>query len=248
MTTVPEHQSGNLLSVIEKAIERGASAEQLDKLIALHERWHHQLRIEHYNTAMCACQADMPAVVKDATNTHTKSRYPKLESVIATTKPIYTKHGFSLSFETEESPLPNHMRVVCDVQHAGGHVKRHRMDISLDGTGSQGNRSAMNATQADGSTVSYGRRYIIFQIFNMAVAEEDNDGNTAAPGHGAISAAQLALIQSAIEGVERKGISFDHEAFLAWLKIGSVADMPAAMFPTALAAINRKARGYASGS
>ena len=50
--------------------------------------------------------------------------------------------------------------------------------MPADGKGAQG-RDVMTRTHATGSAVSYGRRYLLLMIFNIAVGGEDDDGNAA---------------------------------------------------------------------
>jgi hypothetical protein len=171
------------LSMIQMAIERGVNPDQLTKLFDLQERYEKNRAKEAFALAMNRAQAEMPVVVKDATNSATNSKYARLEKINSQIKPIYTKHGFSLSFGTEDCPYEHRIRIFADVWHIGGHCQRYQGDYPLDMTGPKGN---VNKTElhAMGSTCSYGRRYLTLQIFNISVANEDNDGNKPDPRKG----------------------------------------------------------------
>ena len=105
--------------------------------------------------------------------------------MLRTIKPAYTKHGFSLTFTTEDSVLPGHYRTVCTCRHSQGHSTLHRVDLPVDGQGAKGGASAMNPVQGGGSTLSYARRYLTYLIFNLVIADEDNDAQ------GGITKAQV---------------------------------------------------------
>jgi hypothetical protein len=92
-------------------------------------------------------------------------------------RPIYTKHGFGLSFNTDEAPGPEQARIVCDVCHVGGHTRRYHVDMPVDGKGARGG-DVMTKTHAMGSGISYGMRYLLRMIFNLAI-DQDDDGNAA---------------------------------------------------------------------
>lgn len=159
-------------------IEKGGDVSQLDKLLDLQLKWEGEQARKSYADSMASAQAEMPAIFKDRFNTQTKSWYATLESVNNRITPIYTKHGFSLSFDTEDSPLDKCIRIVCRVLHYKGHSETFRYDQPIDDVGIAG---AVNKTQvhARGSAMTYGRRYLTMMIFNLVGSDEDDDGNTA---------------------------------------------------------------------
>lgn len=174
-TEPPGSTGRDPVAFIQLAVERGASADELDKLLTLHERVTKAEAERAYAEAMRNCQKGMPVVLKTARNSHTGSQYPLFENLLQLVKPIYVSNGFALSFGTDDSILPNHYRVVCDVLHVGGHKERYHADFPADGQGSQGGKSAMNPVQGVGSTFTYARRYLTALIFNLTIAGEDTD-------------------------------------------------------------------------
>lgn len=173
-----DHQEvpDNPLAILQAALARGTDPEKLEKLMDLAERWKAERAAEEFATALNACQKLMPCVVKDRENTFTKSRYATLENVNTQIRPVYTQHGFSISYGTEDSRLADHIRVVCDLRHIGGHKERYHLDCPLDGAGMKGGSNKSGA-QAAGSTITYARRYLLLMIFNVTVADQDLDGN-----------------------------------------------------------------------
>src|SRR5262245_35370012 len=102
----------NPLLLIEKAVERGMDPAQLKALVELHEAWRAARAAEAFAFAMNAVQADMPVVVRDAINSKTESRYVRLETLTHRVKPLYTAHGFALSFSYAECHRERWKRLV----------------------------------------------------------------------------------------------------------------------------------------
>lgn len=154
------------------------SVEALERLMALWERGEAKKAELAFNAAMSTAQKQMRPVAVDATNPQTRSKYASYEALDRALRPIYTEHGFGLSFDTADSPLAEHVRVVCHVTHEGGHSSLRHLDMPADGKGAKGG-DVMTKTHAVGSALSYGMRYLLKMIFNVAVGEHDDDGNAA---------------------------------------------------------------------
>ncbi|MCC6887242.1 MAG: ERF family protein [Hyphomicrobiales bacterium] len=93
-------------------------------------------------------------------------------------RPIYTKHGFNLSYNTDLAKQKNHISVICRVGHRCGAFRIYEIEMPADGKGAKGG-DAMTKTHATGSAVTYGKRYLLGMIFNIAIGEPDDDGNAA---------------------------------------------------------------------
>jgi hypothetical protein len=172
----------DLASIIERVIDKPDLP--VDKLQAILDMQRQLLRdraATEFNRAMAAAQAEMRRVAADAENPQTRSRYASYAALDRALRPIYTKHGFALTFNTADSPLDEHIRVLCDAVHVGGHTKTYTIDMPADGMGAKGG-AVMTKTHARGSAASYGMRYLLKLIWNVAVGEDDDDGN-AAGGH-----------------------------------------------------------------
>lgn len=165
-------------SLVQIAMDKGFDLDRLQQVIDMQERQEAKAAEREYVDAMNRCQEKMPIVVRDKENQSTKSSYARLETVAAAIRPVYTSEGFTLEFSEGVSPLPNHRRVLCQVQHRGGHKKEFHLDSPIDDVGAQG-KANKTAIQGLGSMISYLRRYLTLMIFNIVVADEDNDGNGA---------------------------------------------------------------------
>lgn len=169
--------SAGLLAVIERAArDPSVDIDKMERLLAMQERVYQRNAEEAFNSAMTAAQAEMRPVSADASNPQTKSNYASYAQLDRALRPIYTKNGFALSFDEGESPKPEHIRVLCYVSHVGGFTRTYHRDMPADGKGAKGG-DVMTKTHAAGAAGSYGSRYLLKGIFNVAVGDDDSDGN-----------------------------------------------------------------------
>lgn len=162
--------------------------EKMERLWAMHERLAERDQEQAFNTAMKSAQANMGRISADATNNQTRSKYATYGQLDRHVRPIYTEHGFSLSFNQGDGAPDGHLRVLAYVSHIAGHTRTYHADIPADGKGAKGG-DVMTKTHASGSAMSYGMRYLLKMIFNIAIGEDDDDGNAAgARGVSAVEA------------------------------------------------------------
>lgn len=178
---VPINDSAALMGAVARAAaDPSVDVEKMERLFAMHERMATRQAEQDYADAMTQAQRAMPTIGKDRHNTQTNSWYSTLDKINQQIAPIYTAHGFSLSFDTQDSTLTDHVRVVCRVLHKGGCTKEYHYDTPLDSAGIAG-KVNKTPTHARGSAITYGRRYLTLMIFNLATGEDD-DGNAAGGG------------------------------------------------------------------
>src|SRR6266404_3460594 len=184
-TTLPSPACGGgefatlaFLQMIERAArDPSIDIDKLDRLLLMRERENARVAEQTFNAAMAAAQAEMEPIRFDSSNDQTRSRYASYAALDRAVRPIYTKHGFALSFNTADAALPEQARIVCDACHVGGHTRRYHVDMPVDGKGARGG-DVMTKTHAMGSGISYGMRYLLRMIFNLAI-DQDDDGNAA---------------------------------------------------------------------
>lgn len=224
----PAGETTAIISMIERAArDPNLDLDRMERLLAMRERMMAREAETAFQAAMTAAQAEMPRVYRDAENSHTKSSYARLETIAKAVTPIYTKHGFALSFGTDASPIEGHYRLTCEVTHEAGHKRIVHADLPSDTAGAQG-KANKTAVQGFGSTMSYGRRYLTLLIFNVALTNEDNDGNDygAPPRISDQQAEQIeALTQETSTNVGK---------FLAIFGAASIAEIPAGRFGEAM--------------
>jgi hypothetical protein len=219
LVTVEKSQIGTLLTVIEKmASSPEVDADKMMKIIDAQERIFDKNAAIAFQKAMASCQAEMPTIVRDAENTQTSSKYARYESILLQAKPCYTKHGFSLSFYQGEA-TEGFIRVCCDLMHMEGHKETFKVDLPVDMVGIKGvaNKTQVHGT---GSTFSYAKRYLFCMIFNVQIADQDDDGNAA----GGITVSDLleyiAFVREHFEEIAqiKDGLANDdyEKAAMAW--------------------------------
>jgi hypothetical protein len=193
-----------------------------------------------YMVASNEVQRAMAPVLRDRANSQTRSKYATHEALDRALRPTYTEHGFSISFNTADSPLPEHVRVLCYLQHIGGHREVYQCDIPCDGKGAKGN-DVMTKTHAVGSAMTYGKRYLLALAFNIALTDTDDDGNGASgkqpSAHEPISEKQRDELLALADEV-----GADKERFCKFVGVESFAAITVANFDKAKAMLNAKRR------
>lgn len=195
----PVSEAGAVLQIIERAArDPSVDIGKMRELLAMRKDMMAFEAERSYDAAMRTAQEEMRPIAVNASNPQTKSRYATFHALDGALRPIYTKHGFSLSFGTGEGAPADHVRITCRVAHNAGHRENHQIDMPTDGKGAKGN-DVMTKTHATGAAITYGRRYLEGMIFNIAIAP-DNDGNGAPANESdAIDAMQCRYLMDLIE-------------------------------------------------
>lgn len=174
-----------MVSMIERvAMDPNVPIDRLEKMMDLKERHDAGLRKDRaeaaeraYNAAMAKAQAEMPTVRKSKRNDHTRSTYADLSDVEEQAMPVAHKHGFSVSFAPAGLNEKGNLLIDWTLMHEAGHTRSDRADFPLDAAGSAG-KTNKTGIQAMGSTMTYARRYLLCNLFNIAT-DDDVDGNGA---------------------------------------------------------------------
>lgn len=226
------------IQMIERVVlDPQASVDKLERMLQLrNEEVENQRRRDRedaefaakraYFAAMSKCQAELPVVTKNRSNTHTKSTYADLAAIEEQAMPIIHQHGFAVSFQPDGYNEQGELRILWEISHAEGHVRNGVGEIPVDGAGSQG-KVNKTGTQAFGSTATYGRRYLLCMLFNISTGD-DRDGNRV-KDDGPISAEQVKAILGIIEEV---GAYTDK--FCEVYEINAVPELPAHLFDDAV--------------
>ena len=178
MNEIAPVNSTALMSFIERAaINPDFDVQKFGELLRMQREMEHDQARRAFNQAMASAQAAMPPVVRSATNKHLGNKYAKLEDVDREMRPIYTENGFSVRFGSAPAP-EGYIRITCTVAHASGYFEENYLDAPTNNVGSQGGRTATTGVQAVGSAVTYLRRYLLGMVFNIVLADDDDDGET----------------------------------------------------------------------
>jgi hypothetical protein len=123
-------------------------------------------------SALLAVQAEAPKLPKDKTNPHFRSKFTGLETIVEKIGPLLVKHRLvwiTKPGRDELGPYLEYRLVHVDT----GEGETGRMPLLL----------AKDDSQGLGSALTYARRYALVSVLNL-IADEDDDGNSAAPGYG----------------------------------------------------------------
>jgi hypothetical protein len=166
------------MQIIQIAIEKNASADELAKLLDLQLRFEANEARKAYIQAMQAFKANAPTILKTkhvgygSGNSRVDYDHAELDKICDVLIPELAKHGLSHHWKT--SPVENgRIRVTCVLTHALGHSEEAAtLDSAPDQSGSK------NPIQAMASAKTYLERYTFLSAVGMAAKGTDNDGRT----------------------------------------------------------------------
>ena len=174
---VVQSEATALLSMIERlARDPSMDPDRIERFINMRRDFKREQAEQEFNEAMSRVQGKMHAIAADAHNPQTKSRYASYFALDKVLRPIYSAEGLALSFDEEESPKgQDWIRVVCYVTR-GIYTRKYKKDMPADGKGAKGG-DVMTRTHASGAASTYGQRYLLRMIFNIAIGEDDDNGS-----------------------------------------------------------------------
>lgn len=175
MTDPVSHET-SFLAVIEKvSMTPNLNPEIIHRMLDAQQRVLDRQAEQEFNQALNDLQSKLQAVPKnglidfvDKKGNERKTPFAKFEDMMKVLKPLMIANGFTVSFTSE--PIEGGMLVTGTLTHKGGHCIKSAMRLPLDVSGSKNN------LQGAGSTISYGRRYILDMLFNIVREGEDTDG------------------------------------------------------------------------
>lgn len=240
---LPAETSGGMVAMIERIVmDPSIPIDRLEQMLAMKERMEDRAREDQdriakraYFAAMSKCQTEMPVVLKNQKNTHTKSEYADLAAIERQAMPVIHKHGFAVSFQPDGYEENGDLRIKWEISHADGHFRTDVAFIPIDNKGAQGTVNK-TGTQAFGSTATYGRRYLLCMLFNISTGD-DNDGNAIKPPAKTITDEQVIELREMLEAT-----SSDIPKFLSLGGYERLDEMLASDFPAAMRMLQQKAR------
>lgn len=162
-------------AVMLAALDRGISPENIEKMMALQERWEANEARKAFARDLAAFKGEAVEIIKrkqvDFANSkggRTQYKHAELFDVIEAVGPALSKHGFSWGFDTKQSD--RWLDVTCILRHQLGHVETVTLGGPPDESGGK------NTIQAWMSTKTYLERHTLKAICGVAEKGEDNDG------------------------------------------------------------------------
>lgn len=207
-------ETSAVLATIERVcMNPEADLAKLSAMLDMQERILDRNARQAYTAAIAAMQEDMPEVVERGKAHNTK--YATFEDINAAVRPVLMRHGFAITFRVHQEGAT--IRVTAVLSHREGHSEETSIEMPADTSGSK------NAVQAVGSSISYGKRYTMSALLNIATRGEDDDAA------GAVAIKKVSAFQAKqIRQLALKAPKATQE----WLKAnyGSAENVPAAEY------------------
>lgn len=220
------------MDMLNRAVTQGANIEVLEKLMALQERWEAGQARKAFDEAMASAKADIPTIAKNrevdfhSSKGRTNYRHEDLAEIARTVDPILSRNGLSYRFRVT-SNVSEPVTVTCIISHRAGHSEETTLSAGRDESGNK------NSIQAVGSAITYLQRYTLKAALGLAAASDDDGAAVEAPDY--VSRAQLDEIIDLAEAV-----GADKEKFCKYLRVGSLAEIPANRFDHAVKLLEAK--------
>jgi len=194
MGDLVEVKQDDALSVIRNMVTSGNfDVSVARELLEMQKDFMKQQSIINFNNDFSLMSKEIPVIA------HTKksysTTYTPYEDIVKVTQPILSKYGFSISFSNEQSNVDS-IKVICTLMHKDGHSVSTSLELPTEAV-----TKGMNKMQAIGAANSYGKRYALCGILNIATTGEDcNNGfaTNAKTAKPAINGDQLSKALKAI--------------------------------------------------
>ncbi|MGC4233311.1 MAG: ERF family protein [Niabella sp.] len=209
------------MSMIERAVEKGADVAMIEKLMELQERNERNVGRRAFDQAIAKAKAEIPPILKNRhVNYKNKSgdvtdyRHEDLAEIARTVDPILSRYGLSYRFRTNQSA--DGITVACIVSHEAGYSEETTLRSGADASGGK------NSIQAVGSAVTYLQRYTLKAALGLAAAQDDDGaGSDKTPGNENLTEEQFRELQDLIE---KAGIA--EEVVLKAYKVSALHFLP----------------------
>lgn len=204
--------------LLATAVARGASVDELDRLLALKERFDQEEARKAFTAAMAKFKADAPVLFKDKhvsfeTDKGTTSySHATLGAVTLVIAESLGRYGLSHRWEINQDD-PSRIVCTCILTHELGHSEQTTLVAGADTSGGK------NPIQAIASSVTYLQRYTLLGATGMAAMEGDDDAQ--AGGQEYITEEQQAELHAIIEQL---GDSFMARSFFRGMGMGKIAE------------------------
>jgi len=170
------------MQLMQQALSSGTSPEVIRELVALQqsverfnwEREERQSKID-FDNALNVCQSKVATLAPNQgrkskrTDTHDSIFWLDYKGLDEAIRPIYLAEGFSLSFSEVQEVKDNYVGMTATLSRGGvsrEYFKRLTLTAAFDG---------MPKADAEASAASRVKRYLVLQIFNIAVGIDKDE-------------------------------------------------------------------------
>jgi hypothetical protein len=170
----------NLLGFIERASKDPTfDVQKFSVLLDRQQELLRQYQLGLFNAAFAEVQSEIDGIVKSGKNPVFKNPYARLEDLDAAARPIYTRHGFTVRYSTDENWKDGWILMRLTLAHEGGHSEITALPgpYDLQPPSQRSNQPARSPIQAIGSSVTYLRRYTLEMALNLVPKNNPLDDN-----------------------------------------------------------------------
>lgn len=194
-----EEASPDLMSrLLHLALEKGVSAESLERLTALHERVADRAARIEFFAALARFQEICPPITYSRNvdyvtrdGTRVQYGYAELPHIAKAIAPLLKQCGLSYGWDSEAKGET--LVVTCNLRHVNGHAERSTFSVPTMSS------AGMSPAQKFGAAGTYARRQSLIQVLGLTTTEGDPDGRQADLDPTPISAKELEELETLIE-------------------------------------------------
>ena len=218
--------------MMQAVITSGVTADNvvaLEKLADLYERNERRQAEKDFAGALAALQgetirvaATQPVHGKDGS---LRYHFAPYEEIMGICQPILSRHGFSVTFDTEIDSQGERLTSICTLTHSGGHSRSNRFSVRFT------TPPGASISQGDMSTKSYAKRGALCDALNIVVDHDDDARMVGAPVANDIAAELERRV---------KECGADEEAFLRFAGAQTYAEIPSDRYDKLDAILTRK--------
>lgn len=168
----PMPTSPSVEGMITLAIEKGATVETLERLMAIRREVRAEQAKAEFDRALAAFQGECPTIQKTAKvmNKDGKTvryQYAPLDAIIHQVKGLLQKHGFSYSVDAKAEL--KQVTAVCKLSHLSGHSETGEFAVPIDSD------AYMNPAQRVASALTFAKRYAFCNKCGIMTGDLDDD-------------------------------------------------------------------------
>lgn len=229
-----------IIAQLASAPNAAQNVEVMKELLAMQREEKRQQAIEAFNADLSAISSELPrikrngevAYAEDKNNKNSPMKkafsFARYEDIDEKLRPLLKTFNFSVSFTTEPRQGDGGGLVIYGtLSHKQGHSISASIPLPLDTSGGKNN------LQGYGSTISYGKRYLVCMLLNIVTENEDDDGKKSEID--TITVEQAAEIDTRLRALGPDRL----QRFLNWAKVETILGLEAKKYGEAMKAIAR---------
>lgn len=223
-------RDASLMAVVARAAsDPTVDVEKMKALLDMQERLMEANAKREFKAALAAVQAVAPRVTRDGkiiVKGTLRSTYATFEAIDAVLRPLTAEYGFSYRFTTDAADGKN-LNVTMITDHRAGHSEVSKVPLPVDAN------EYRSAVQNYRSTISFAKRCLVSDFFNIVTVGEDDDGAAAI---SYVSVEQANNINNMLEHT-----GSNRAKFLEWVGAPEVDKISAARYDGIMSQLRKKA-------